>query len=108
MGTLEYMAPERIMSAKEVDASADIYSLGVVAFQMLTGELPFKGSNAGQVLYGHLQKPVPDPREFVPELPASIAQALQKALSKAPEDRYQSAGELVAALHPNLANEAHV
>jgi serine/threonine-protein kinase len=108
MGTLDYMAPEQIMSAKEVDQSADVYSLGIVAFQMLTGELPFKGSNAGQILYGHLQKPVPDPREFAPKLPASVAQALQKALSKTPEDRYQSAGELVAALQPNLADKAQV
>jgi serine/threonine-protein kinase len=89
------------MSAKEVDQSADVYSLGIVAFQMLAGEVPFKGSNAGQILYGHLQKPVPDPREFVPELPPSIAQTLRKALSKAPEDRYPTAGALVAALQPS-------
>lgn len=103
MGTLDYMAPEQIMSPKEVDQSADVYSLGIVAFQMLTGELPFKGSNAGQILYGHLQKPVPDPRDFAPELPASVAQALKKALSKAAEDRYQTAGALVAALQPSEA-----
>jgi serine/threonine-protein kinase len=104
MGTLDYMAPEQIMSAKEVDQSADVYSLGIVAFQMLTGELPYKGNNAGQILYGHLQKPVPDPRDFAPELPASNAQALRKALSKTAEDRYQTAGALVAALHPSEAD----
>jgi predicted Ser/Thr protein kinase len=98
MGTLDYMAPEQIMSAKEVTHAADIYALGVLAYQMLTGELPFKGSSAGQVLYGHLQKPMPDPRQFVPELPAAVVQALQRALAKAPEDRYPTAGEFVAAL----------
>jgi serine/threonine-protein kinase len=98
MGTLDYMAPEQIMSAREVTQAADVYSLGILAYQMLTGELPFKGNNAGQVLYGHLQKPVPDPREFVPDLPLYVVQALQRALAKAPEDRYATAGEFVAAL----------
>lgn len=101
MGTLDYMAPEQIMSAREVTQTADVYSLGILAFQMLTGELPFRGSNAGQVLYGHLQHPPPDPRYWVPDLPPMVAQALQKALAKTPEDRYQTAGELVAALAPN-------
>lgn len=104
MGTLDYMAPEQILSAREVDQTADIYSLGVLAFQMLAGVLPFKGSNPGQVLYGHLQKPAPDPREFVPDMPVSVAQALQQALAKAPDDRYPSAGEFVAALLPDGMN----
>ena len=106
MGTLDYMAPEQIMSAKEVTQAADVYSLGVLAYQMLTGELPFKGNSAGQVLYGHLQKPVPDPREWVPDLPASVVQALQRALAKAPEDRYASAGEFVAALQSEPGNRS--
>jgi serine/threonine-protein kinase len=98
MGTLDYMAPEQITSAKEVNQRADIYSLGVLAFEMLTGELPFQGNNAGQILFGHLQKPVPDPREFVPDMPAETVVALQKALAKTPEDRYATASEFVAAL----------
>jgi hypothetical protein len=108
MGTLDYMAPEQIMSAREVDQTADVYSLGVLAFQMLTGELPFKGSNPGQVLYGHLQKPPPDPRELAPNMPPSVALALQKALAKSPEERFQTAGEFVAALAPHATNTAQV
>lgn len=97
VGTIEYMAPEQIMAAKEVDHRADIYSLGVVVYEMLTGERPFKGS-AGQVLFAHLQQPAPDPRDVVPDLPRPAARAIMRALEKDPDARYQSAGEFAAAL----------
>jgi eukaryotic-like serine/threonine-protein kinase len=101
MGTLDYIAPEQIMAAKEVDGRADIYSLGVMAYQMLTGELPYKGTNAGQVLISHLQAPIPDPQDLVPDLPSNVALALMQALSKKPEDRPATAGELAALLAPD-------
>jgi serine/threonine-protein kinase len=98
VGTLHYMAPEQIMGAKDVDGRADIYALGVVAFEVLTGTLPFSGDNPGVVLMGHLQRPIPDPRSIRATLPAWVMAALQRALAKKPEDRFATAAEFVAAL----------
>ncbi|NWF70272.1 MAG: protein kinase [Chloroflexi bacterium] len=97
VGTIDYMAPEQILAAKEVDHRADIYALGVVLYEMLTGDKPFKGS-AGQVLFAHLQQPPPDPRATHEHIPAAAAQAVLRALAKNPDDRYSSVGELAAAL----------
>jgi serine/threonine-protein kinase len=98
VGTLDYMSPEQIVNAKQVDQRADIYALGVLTFQMLTGRVPFRGENIGEVLFMHIEKAPPDPREFEPELPAHVASAILRAMAKKPEDRFQSAGEFVAAL----------
>lgn len=97
IGTIDYMAPEQIANAKEVDHRADIYALGIVLYEMLTGERPFKGS-AAQVLFAHLYQPAPDPRLIVPDLPAQVAATVLKAMAKTPEDRFQTVSELAAAL----------
>jgi hypothetical protein len=97
MGTLEYVAPEQILVARDVDHRADIYSLGIVAYQMLTGAPPFTGS-AGRLVFAHLNQPVPDPCDSLPDFPRPLSQALLKALAKNPEDRYASASEFVSAL----------
>ena len=98
MGTLDYISPEQITSAKEVDGRADLYSLGVVVYQMLTGELPFPNDSPARLVFAHLQQPPPDPRDTVEDLPASVAKAILKALAKKPEDRFVTASEFVAAL----------
>jgi hypothetical protein len=97
VGTIDYMAPEQIMSAAEVDHRADIYALGIVAYEMLTGERPFKGS-AAQVMFAHLQQPAPDPRDVKDDIPSAAAHAIRRALSKQPNDRFDTAGQLVEAL----------
>ncbi|MFH1635829.1 MAG: serine/threonine-protein kinase, partial [Chloroflexota bacterium] len=97
MGTLNYMAPEQIRSSGQVDGKADIYALGVMLFQMLTGQLPFVGDNPGNIMMAHLQKEPPNPQELVPEIPDAVAKAILKALEKEPEDRLATAGELAAA-----------
>jgi tRNA A-37 threonylcarbamoyl transferase component Bud32 len=97
IGTIDYMAPEQIMTAKTVDKRADIYALGVMLFEMLTGEKPFKG-NAAQILFAHLQQPPPDVLDINPAIPDLMAETVQRALSKKPEDRFQSAGEFAQAL----------
>jgi tRNA A-37 threonylcarbamoyl transferase component Bud32 len=98
MGTLDYMAPEQVRGARKVDGRADTYALGVMLYEMLTGELPFRGDNPGAVMLAHLQQPAPDPRTIVEDLPEGIATAILRALAKDPEDRYPTVGALVEAL----------
>jgi serine/threonine-protein kinase len=97
MGTIEYMSPEQIMAARDVDKRADVYALGVIVYELLTGERPFKGG-AGQVLFAHLQQPPPDLHDTHPGMPRETARAVMRALAKNPDDRFASAGEFIAAL----------
>jgi hypothetical protein len=97
MGTLDYMAPEQVRASAQIDGRADIYALGVMVYEMLAGRLPFEGDSPGQIMLAHLQQPAPDPRTFAPELPASVALALLKALAKNPEDRFPHAKDFIAA-----------
>jgi serine/threonine-protein kinase len=98
MGTLDYMAPEQVQGARKVDARADVYALGVMLYEMLTGELPFCGDNPGAVMLAHLQQPAPDPRLLAPELPDSVATAILRAMAKEPDERYPTAGALAEAV----------
>jgi tRNA A-37 threonylcarbamoyl transferase component Bud32 len=98
IGTLDYVAPEQIMQARQVDARADIYALGAMTYEMVTGQLPFPSENPGQVLFAHLNQPAPDPSTLRPDLPPDLTYAIMRALAKDPEDRFQTAGEFAAAL----------
>ncbi len=97
VGTIDYMAPEQVQELKTIDARADIYALGVLTYEMLTGELPYKGTLA-QVLFAHLHQPVPDPGVLVANLPGNACYAVMRAMSKDAVDRYASAGAFVNAL----------
>ncbi len=97
LGTIAYMSPEQA-SGETVDARSDLFSFGVVLYEMLSGTLPFKGSNSATTLYSLLGS---DPKpliEIIPGLPSSIAEIAEKLLEKDPELRYQSASELRADL----------
>lgn len=98
LGTLPYMAPEQINASKEIDHRADIYALGAMTYQMLTGQVPFAEDNPGAIVLAHLQQPAPDPRLLVPTLPEKIATAIIRALAKEPDARHPTAGALVEAL----------
>ncbi|HEU5101412.1 MAG TPA: protein kinase, partial [Roseiflexaceae bacterium] len=93
VGTAIYMAPERA-SSTAVDARADLYSVGVVLFEMLTGQVPYDGVTPVEVLRKHAHDPLPRPRQLNPRLPAAVEPLLQRALAKRPAERYQSASAM--------------
>jgi DNA-binding NarL/FixJ family response regulator len=93
LGTVDYMAPEQARGDL-VDARTDIYSLGCVLFQMLTGSVLFDGHSDLQKLWAHVHEPPPKLRSIRPDLPKSLESVLGRALAKAPAERHQSAGEL--------------
>ncbi len=87
IGTPDYMAPEQWMG--KADSCTDIYSLGVVFFQMITGRLPFIAETPAAVLIKHMQDPLPRASSLVPNLPEAVEQVLFKALAKEPQNRFQ-------------------
>ncbi|HLH60661.1 MAG TPA: serine/threonine-protein kinase [Ktedonobacteraceae bacterium] len=95
-GMLDYMAPEQV-AGKRIDTRADIYSLGVVLYHMVTGTVPFKGETLMQVAVKHLQAPPPSPRSLRQDLPLEAEQVILRALAKRPPERYQHAQELASA-----------
>lgn len=101
IGTAEYMAPEQARGLP-VDARTDVYALGVVLYQMLTGEVPFHSSTLQGLLFQHVYTPPPGIREKNPQVPEILAQVANRALAKEPMDRFQSAEEMAQAL--NVAN----
>jgi serine/threonine-protein kinase len=101
IGTPEYMAPEQATN-KLVDARADIYALGVVFYEMVTGRKPFIADTPMATLIMHARDPLPRPRQFVPDLPQSVENILLKALAKDPQNRFQSMDEFAKALEGAL------
>jgi serine/threonine-protein kinase len=97
-GTVEYMSPEQIRAEGQIDGRADVYAMGVMLFELLTGRLPFRGDHPDAVVAAHLDSPPPDPREFAPRLPESVARALQRAMKKDRAERFSTAGEFMRAM----------
>ena len=104
LGTPDYMAPEQAYG-KEVDGRADIYALGVILFEMLTGEHPYASETPIGVIIKHISEPMPRPSAVSPSTPPALDRIVAKATAKAPEERYQRAREMARDLRDLLASE---
>jgi eukaryotic-like serine/threonine-protein kinase len=97
LGSANYVAPEQAKGG-HVGPAADLYSLGCVLFEAVTGETPYQGGNAVAIATQHVSAPVPDPRELRPDLPAQAATLIMRALRKQPDARFPSGAAMAAAL----------
>ncbi len=102
MGTLSYMAPEQGLEG-QCDARSDIYSLGIVFYEMMLGEPPFDAETPLAILLKHVNDPLPLPRQKDPTIPVPFERVVLKALAKRPQDRYQTAAEMAQALREAAA-----
>jgi serine/threonine-protein kinase len=98
LGTPYYMSPEQAQGTRAVDARSDLWSLAVIAFQALTGRLPFESEALGDLLVKIIVAPIPSPREFAPDLPPTFDAWWHKASQRDPTQRYQTARELAESL----------
>lgn len=97
MGSVHYLPPEQA-SGQGSTLQSDIYSMGIVMYELLSGELPFRGDNAVEIALKHLKEPIPDIRELVPNVPNSIVNIIKRATAKNPKNRYSDA----RAMHEDL------
>jgi serine/threonine-protein kinase len=98
IGTPAYMSPEQASGDRALDARTDLYALGCVLFEMLAGEPPYTGATAQQIIVKRFTDPVPSVRRTRPNVPASIDEAIQKALAPIPADRFTTAAQFVSAI----------
>ena len=107
LGTAAYMSPEQCQGV-ELDGRSDLYSLGVVLYEVATGYVPFQAKTLSAAVYHHVQVAPPPPRTVRPDLPLELEQIILRCLAKRPEERYRSAAELSSALRTVLANQATI
>jgi len=98
VGTPSYMSPEQAAGERTLDGRSDIYGLGVMLYEMLAGEAPFTGPTAQAVIAKRFTDPVPSIRRLRPAVPASVDEAIKKAMANVPADRFPSGAAMVAAL----------
>jgi serine/threonine protein kinase len=107
VGTPRFMAPEQVQGL-DVDYRADLYSLGVVAYLMLTGRVPFEADSVVTLLHKHVYEPPPSARLSRPDLPENVDGALERMLAKQPGERYPTAAAFVTALHTQPPPDIHL
>ncbi len=104
IGTPSFMSPEQAAGERNIDGRSDLYSLGVVAYQMLTGELPFNAPSVAGILMKQITEPAPDLRKRRPDAPEDLALAVARCLEKDPENRWPTADALRRALESRVVN----
>lgn len=106
IGTPQYMSPEQCSQSGPIDARSDLYSLGIIIYEMLAGRVPFTGESPTVIMMKQVQDEPPPLSEARPDLPVAVTQVVMRALAKQPADRYQSAGEFFKALSEASAVDA--
>jgi serine/threonine-protein kinase len=106
LGTADYIAPEQSLDSRMVDRRADIYSLGCTFYFLLTGRTPFPDSEVSQKLEGHRKRKPPKVQELKPDVPERISKIAQKMMAKRPENRFESAHQLIRYLEPYAQRRA--
>ena len=111
MGSVHYLPPEQA-SGKGATLQSDIYSIGILMYELLTGKLPFRGDNAVEIALKHLKEPMPSIRDELPDIPQSVENIILRATAKNPKNRYSDAREmhedLKTCLDESRANELKI
>ena len=102
MGTPQYISPEQAKGETDIDGRTDVYSFAIVLYELVTGRVPFQSDTSYAIIHAQIFDPPPPPSQLNSKIGPALEAVLLQALSKAPADRYQTAGELAAALHTAL------
>ncbi len=106
VGTPQYMSPEQATGDRDIDGRSDIYSLGVLGFQLLSGQLPFEAKSIQQLIYQHVTAEPPDVKALRPDVPAELGSAIMRCLAKSPDDRWAGPSQFLEAIERTA--DAHV
>jgi serine/threonine protein kinase len=104
IGTPEYMPPEQGLGRK-IDARADIYGIGVILYELLSGKKPYTADTPMAVIFKHVNEPIPDLSKLIPDLPPQLVAVLNKLMAKNPADRYEDAGKVIVAFNTVLDSQ---